>query len=72
MICRFTKWNGSSPSLLATGELAASSRMIPASISAPSAASVSRSIVHHQTAKGVSCVREIMRAPEGSKSPVGV
>ncbi len=48
---RLKKWNGSSPIRVATGGLAASDRMIPASISAMIAASCRRSTVHHHSLK---------------------
>ncbi len=64
---RLTKKNGSSPSLPATGGEAASESTTPASISAPMAASVSLSTVHHQSPKGVRCVRETMASPSAPK-----
>ena len=57
-IWRLTKWNGSRPRRAATGGLAARHRTMPPSISAPSAASVNRSTVHHQSLNGVAlCAR---------------
>ena len=62
---RSTKKKGSRPSRPATGGLAASESTTPASISAPMAASVSLSTVHHHSPKGVRCAREIMGLPRG-------
>ena len=64
--CRLTKWNGSRPMRAATGGLAARQRMMPPSISAPSAASVSRSTVRHHSLKGVGCARDAMTSPKQS------
>src|ERR1043165_3887043 len=47
----------------ATGGLAASDRMIPASISAISAASIGLSTVHHQSANVVRWARETIGGP---------
>ncbi len=52
----------------ATGGLAARHSMMPPSISAPSAAKVSRSTVHHHSLKGVGCAREAISFP-GTKIP---
>ncbi len=60
---RLTKWNGSRPMRAATGGLAARHSTMPPSISAPIAASVSRSTVHHHSENGVGCAREAMRVP---------
>ena len=65
---RLKKWNGSSPILVATGGLAASDRMTPASISAMIAASCRRSTVHHHSLRGVRCSREIMGIPFGRRA----
>ena len=62
------KWNGSSPIRVATGGLAASDSMMPASISAMIAASSRRSTVHHHSLKGVRCSRESMGCPLGQRS----
>ena len=66
--CRLKKWNGSSPIRVATGGLAASDRMTPASISAMIAASCRRSTVHHHSLRGVRCSREIMAIPFGRRA----
>src|SRR6185437_11929190 len=50
---------------VATGGLAASDRMTPASISAMIAASCRRSTVHHHSLRGVRCSREIMAVSLG-------
>src|SRR5271169_6887307 len=55
---RLTKEKGSSPIRAATGGLAASDRMIPPSMMAPSAASIKRSTVHHHAENGVRSARE--------------
>ena len=49
----------------ATGGLAARHNTIPPSISAPSAASVSRSTVRHHSLNGVGCAREVITSPNG-------
>src|SRR3984957_11639275 len=67
--CRLTKGSVSSPMRAATGGLAARQRMMPPSISAPSAASVSRSTVRHHSLKGVGCARDAMTSPK--QSPEG-
>ena len=61
---RLTKWNGSSPMRAATGGLAARHSTMPPSISAPSAASVSRSTVRHHSLSSVGCAREAMASPK--------
>ena len=59
-MCRLTKWKASRLSRAATGGLAASDRMMPASMSASSAARISRSTVYHQSPNGVRTLRETM------------
>src|SRR5215469_14441508 len=49
----------------ATGGLAASDRITPASMSAISAASIGLSTVHHQAANGVRWARETMERASG-------
>src|SRR6478752_710312 len=66
-MCRLTKKNGSRPRRAATGGLAARERTMPASISAPMAASVSRSTVHHHSPKGVRSARECIQIPVALK-----
>ena len=53
---------------VATGGLAARHSTMPPSISAPSAANVSRSTVHHHSENGVGCAREAMVVPKGGPS----
>ncbi len=62
-MCRLKKWNGSSLILVATGGLAASDRMMPASISTIIAASSSLSMVHHHSENGVRWSRASMGVP---------
>ena len=63
MTWRLKKWNGSSPIRVATGGLAASDRMTPASINAAIATSSSLSTVHHQSENGVRWSRASMGVP---------
>ena len=58
------------PMRRATGGLAARHSMMPPSISAPSAANVSRSTVHHHSENGVGCAREVMVARHPSPGEV--
>ena len=51
------------------GGLAASDSTMPASISAPSAASISLSTVHHHSPKGVRCARETMTETSPAAPP---
>src|SRR5215470_8371594 len=67
--CRLTKKKASSPRRTATGGLAASERIMPASINVIRASSIRRSTVHHHAANGVRSVRDtIGDLPESGRT----